>query len=168
MDDLVLTDGSENIEEDILSNPYLQDTEAWGAVDGTTILPVTPTPSADIPDNMDNSKDSEEVIALTEEIKKLNENIESLFINEPEGEDNTEDSAQDAEQANQETDEEVEEVTIDTINDDLLRIESILESISEQQIIASQNESLFSEFILGFLVAFFFGFVIHLFFSRIR
>lgn len=164
----MLTDGSENIEEDILSNPYLQDSEAWGAVDGTTILPITPTPSSDLPGNMDNSKDSEEVIALTEEIKKLNENIESLSINEPEGEDNTEDSIDDAESEDQETDEEVTEVTIDTINDDLLRIESILETMSEQQIIASQNESLFSEFILGFLVAFFFGFVIYLFFNRIR
>lgn len=164
----MLTDGSENIEEDILSNPYLQDSEAWGAVDGTTILPITPTASADLPDNMDNSKDSEEVIALTEEIKKLNENIESLSINEPEGEDNTEDSTDNAESEDQETNEEVTEVTIDTINDDILRIESILVTMSEQQVIASQNESLFSEFILGFLVAFFFGFVIYLFFNRIR
>lgn len=169
MDELLISDGSEYTEEDLLNNPYLQDSEAWGAVDGTTILPITPTPSI-VPDSVaDSDMDDEKIVNLTEELKRLNENIESLSEDEQSGKDLSSDQdSEEQETEEQETEEQDSEITIETIVEDLERIEGILQSISDQQIIASKNESLFSEFTLGFLVAFFFGFVVYLFLSRIR
>lgn len=171
MDELLISDGSEYTEEDLLNNPYLQDSEAWGAADGTTILPITPTPSV-VPDPVaDSDLDDEKIVNLTEELKRLNENIEGLSENEQIREDLSSNQDQTEEQETgeeQETEEQDSEVTIETIAEDLEQIEGILQSISDQQIIASKNESLFSEFTLGFLVAFFFGFVVYLFLSRIR
>lgn len=169
MDELLISDGSEYTEEDLLNNPYLQDSESWGAVDGTTILPITPTPSV-IPDSVVSGLDDEKIVNLTEELKRLNENIEGLSENEQNREDLSSDKDQTEEQETeeQETEEQDAEITIETIVEDLERIEGILQSISDQQVIASKNESLFSEFTLGFLVAFFFGFVVYLFLSRIR
>lgn len=169
MDELLISDGSEYTEEDLLNNPYLQDSESWGAVDGTTILPITPTPSV-IPDSVVSDLDDEKIVNLTEELKRLNENIEGLSENEQNREDLSSDQDQTEEQETeeQETEEQDAEITIETIVEDLERIEGILQSISDQQVIASKNESLFSEFTLGFLVAFFFGFVVYLFLSRIR
>lgn len=153
--DEILTDGESYTNELDSGNPYLEDNDSWGASEGTVILPVTATPSP-IADNLNSGDSSEEVNnEILDELIKINEKLNN----------DEEDLEQEGKEEENIEFEENETSQQKVYEEDIL---SLLTEIKENQIIIAKNNDLYNEFILGFIVAFFFGFVIYIFLHKLR
>lgn len=157
--DEILTDGESYTNELDSGNPYLEDNDSWGASEGTVILPITATPSP-IPDNLNSGDLSEEVnneildvlIKIDEKLNNDEEDLEEDLEEEGKEEGNVESEENETSQQK-------------VYEEDIL---SLLAEIKENQIVIAKNNDLYNEFILGFIVAFFFGFVIYIFLHKLR
>ena len=168
MEDLeVLTDGAD-IEE--LGVGDVGDGAWYGTGAGNTIvLPVTATPSpvpvdSVVSDLQQNEEINRELLNTLEKINEhLEENGEDAEGEESESSEEMEDSGSSEEQSEEEPDK--------TLNDIYVQLESIsasLESGQEYAMIHYQNSELIQTFILGFLVASFFAFIIFCFLNKVR
>lgn len=157
--DEILTDGGSYVNELDSGNPYLEDNDSWGASEGTIILPITATPSP-IADNLNSGDPSEEVNnEILNELIKINEKLDN---DEYDLEEEQEEEGKEEDNIELEENETSQQEVYD---EDIL---SLLTEIKENQILIAKNNDLYNEFILGFIVAFFFGFVIYIFLHKLR
>ena len=168
MDDLeVLKDGAD---VDQMESDSLGDGAWYGTPAGNTIiLPVTATPSPIPPDIVDNDLQQNEEVnkEILNTLERINEHLE-------EQENDNEGQEQESEQDNEDGEgvpEEAEGETDKTLNDIYGQIENIqmsIDTVQEYAMIHYQNSELIQTFILGFVVASFFAFIIFCFLNKVR
>ena len=163
----VLTDGAdfEQVESDDMGDGAWYGTGAGN----TIVLPVTATPSpvpADpvVSDLQQNEEINKELLSTLEKINEhLEENGEDTEGEEPETLEGVDDSQTAEDQGEEEPDK--------TLNDIYVQLENISASLGSGQeyaMIHYQNSELIETFILGFLVASFFAFIIFCFLNKVR
>lgn len=168
MDDFeVLTDGTdvEQMESDNLGDGAWYGTGAGN----TIILPVTATPSpipTDIADN-DLQQNEEVNTEILNTLEKINEHLEEQENADEEQEQESEDVSEEDDSDQEETEAEPDK-TLNDIYDELENISTSIDTVQEYAMIHYQNSELIETFILGFLVASFFAFIIFCFLNKVR
>ena len=171
MDDFeILSDG--NDVDELGSGDSVEEVWHGTGAGNTIILPVTATPSPEpVRSDSESGNQSEEVNKeILETLNNINEYLEDQSNEDQEEPEEDPDILE--ESGGQESEEGVEDpeqsVTLDDIYAEMQNITESLQSINDNSYIHYQNSELLLTFILGFLVASFFGFVIYCFLGRIR
>lgn len=163
----VLTDGTDT--EELGTDDMGGGTWYGTGAGNTIILPVTATPSPVPADSVVSDLQQNEEVnrELLNTLEKINEHLEENGENTEGTEQESVDGLDDPEAPEEENSEEPDK----TLNDIYVQLESIsasLESEQEYAMIHYQNSELIETFILGFLVASFFAFIIFCFLNKVR